>query len=1616
MDKNFAELLQHFMGSPLVTWVKTFESLVEGNCDITTPYMEVYPGLADTLRGFLQLVDGIFLNDVMRFIDPDPKHQLLYRNEQNDETPRIQNLSVLRQHIRIYYQENLQQLVLMPLPDINLLARDPLTEQGIDEMRRFLLLLLGCAVQCERREELIDRIQALTIETQVALASCIQEVTENQKNILVLQWSDMGELEQADLELIFQNMVHHLKRLVKEQEESAERVSELEAELIHAQQQPPSFLASGEPLYLPSNCESWQHLTVQLADARARLRRARQELEEKAEQLLDYQQEILDFEAEVKKLRQENRELSHEARLARLYRDDLDILREKVNRVDKVQNELRMYKERLHSLELYRGKLEEEKEYSQALLETKAVLEEQLEAARFRNDKLHEVEKENIFLRARLCDLELERDSDRQKVEELLRENLALEVELKQSLGESIHHDWEGELEPETPAGEPEVPKPLSSEVHEVLSGHLLNLEQENQELKLRLQTLQEKLKSQDRDTTSASIQTLEQENHSLRKLVERLQTDLSQERENTQRAEELGSNLLAEKERLQHTLQNLQEQANREAQELKKENDSLNHTLESLRQRSQVGMDARVKDLEQENKILHDTVLESSSKASQLEHEKRHLLQEIEELRDQVAMGKKAEQQLQHLEHQHQQLQKKVLEQEVTGKKVGILEKMVLELEGKNNSLKRSLEGLEGMSQQLEELEEENLLLRKSVEQQKLESSLVRQLEYENQELQKEKESLRKNIEGLRATVRKGEDLEFRQQSLQAEIQRMQKLLENGRRRVEEMEAEQQEAEKEAESVRKQLEEQRLAVQQLEHDKETQEVTLGQSERDKKQLEKEHRRLRQQMDVAEAHLDQQSLRVVSLEQQGRLLSLEVARLKEGNNKVMELQQEKMELQQQVAADRRTLLSLQEELLTEKVRVQEQDMSLKRLREELKQKEQKSALELQEQDKQSNSFHFLEQRVESSFKTMLAMKEDEIQGLKQQLEKLLSASQQQTQEEQRSQENQMQKMETLPRVQSEEEKNHVPRNNPEVTSEGERSVKRTDMDLGREDETGVRLDEREILSARLIAVERNNAALTAEKQALTSQLQQLESHLGSLQTQILTLQKHSLCLQEQNGDLQAVSSRFQVENTSLSSQITSLVVQVAQLQAKLSTLEGEVKLALQEREEMRGRYDSLVKDHERLVLLHERQEADMEGMMEKHSKLKGAIRSLELEHRELQGRHSQLLMQKSHLEEQELAIKVEQERLERDGRRQRALEEDYLRLQEERDRLKKVLSVSGQEQEELIAQVKALKSQMNGLQLEKTRLEAECSGIKEQNQQLDINITKLSNQCELLAQLKGNLEEENRHLLHQIQTLTQENRALMEKTMESKDQFHEEQIQYMDKLNELRREKQKLVEKIMDQYRVLEPTIPKSKKSNWIADKMKKLIKPRREGARDRLRAPAAVLGSTDNLVVLVHQDGLQEPPGEGREADRSGFQAPGFSAPSSPTLLRRASSSISILDSHRVHMRFHRRKLSSRLLSSESFSPADNQASPRDRFRQRRLGWYDRSRDGSEDEMHGREKPSLQLHRPCSEGSEDLQEVKGCPEECNGKEITETTSTSSSSEGLSLTEEKAPVSKRISQ
>ncbi len=47
------------------------------------------------------------------------------------------------------------------------------------EVLRALLLILGCAVQCDRKEEFIDNIQRLDVHVQHDIVACIKEVHFN---------------------------------------------------------------------------------------------------------------------------------------------------------------------------------------------------------------------------------------------------------------------------------------------------------------------------------------------------------------------------------------------------------------------------------------------------------------------------------------------------------------------------------------------------------------------------------------------------------------------------------------------------------------------------------------------------------------------------------------------------------------------------------------------------------------------------------------------------------------------------------------------------------------------------------------------------------------------------------------------------------------------------------------------------------------------------------------------------------------------------------------------------------------------------------------------------------------------------------------------------------------------------------------------------------------------------------------------------------------------------------------------------------------------------------------------------------------------------------------------
>ncbi|MEQ2205873.1 Girdin, partial [Xenoophorus captivus] len=89
-NEVFTPLLEQFMLTPLVCWVKSVGHSTETD--------------GSKLSKYIELVDGIYLNEIMLQINPKATVQRTNKKVNNDPTLRIHNLSILIRQIKGYYQ------------------------------------------------------------------------------------------------------------------------------------------------------------------------------------------------------------------------------------------------------------------------------------------------------------------------------------------------------------------------------------------------------------------------------------------------------------------------------------------------------------------------------------------------------------------------------------------------------------------------------------------------------------------------------------------------------------------------------------------------------------------------------------------------------------------------------------------------------------------------------------------------------------------------------------------------------------------------------------------------------------------------------------------------------------------------------------------------------------------------------------------------------------------------------------------------------------------------------------------------------------------------------------------------------------------------------------------------------------------------------------------------------------------------------------------------------------------------------------------------------------------------------------------------------------------------
>lgn len=539
-----------FLKSPLVTWIKTFQ---QENCsDIVTTNGTNGTCLVNCdLVDCYKLFDGVFLNSVWQRIETNGSslsHSDTIEETNDSIVYRIRSLNLLLDKIRTFYSESLGQLLVLKLPDVVNIGKDPEDEVNQEDLETFLLLLLGSAVQCESKERFIEAITALDLTVQHSIVECIQQITDNPSSVWSnSDWGELSLIPEVDQVRMYSTLVSNVNKLVKERDDLAQRVVDLALEIEnlkskescsvvsssshshhhhhHHHSTPTSIptstssngtlLASSphngqvgpsttpnpsSPLYKSyssssvsslltlNNTESRSHL-YELDEAKSKYRKAIAELEEKTELINELKETLEQSKETCNKLRSENLELIQETRSVKAYRDEIDVLNERVRKVDRLEKEVQSYRDKINELTFYKSRVEELREDNRILDETKSMLEEQLEVSRKKSEQIPELETQLLQLKACSNELKFQQEMDREKIESLMEEVTSLQVEKKAVIDElaqvqkelnNLRNQYAANQSNGSPNG---LESNLLEQLNNDASKRVLKLELENQKL-----------------------------------------------------------------------------------------------------------------------------------------------------------------------------------------------------------------------------------------------------------------------------------------------------------------------------------------------------------------------------------------------------------------------------------------------------------------------------------------------------------------------------------------------------------------------------------------------------------------------------------------------------------------------------------------------------------------------------------------------------------------------------------------------------------------------------------------------------------------------------------------------------------------------------------------------------------------------------------------------------------------------------------------------------------------------------------------------------------------------------------------------------------------------------
>ncbi|XP_034565473.1 protein Hook homolog 3 [Notolabrus celidotus] len=409
----------------LLTWIQTFG--VEAPCKTVE---DLTSGIV--MAQALQKIDLVYFNDAwISRVKPEVGDNWRLK---------ISNLKKVLKGILDYNQEVLGQHINdFTLPDVNLIGE----HSDAAELGRMLQLLLGCAVNCEQKQEYIQTIMMMEESVQHVVMTAIQELMSKETPVLG------GPDSYADLDRQLKKTAEELNDALATKEEIAQRCRELDMQVAALQEEKSSLLAENQVLMERLNqSDSIEDINSPAGRRHLQLQTQLEQLQEETFRLEaakdDYRIRCEELDKELLDVKSQNEELTSLADEAQSLKDEMDVLRHSSDKVSKLEGTVEHYKKKLEDMGLLRrqNKLMEEK--NTMLMQTNVGLEEELRKANAAKGQLETYKRQVVELQNRLSEeskkadkMEFEYKRVKEKVDSLQKEKDRMRTE-RDSLKETI--------------------------------------------------------------------------------------------------------------------------------------------------------------------------------------------------------------------------------------------------------------------------------------------------------------------------------------------------------------------------------------------------------------------------------------------------------------------------------------------------------------------------------------------------------------------------------------------------------------------------------------------------------------------------------------------------------------------------------------------------------------------------------------------------------------------------------------------------------------------------------------------------------------------------------------------------------------------------------------------------------------------------------------------------------------------------------------------------------------------------------------------------------------------------------------------------------------------------